>query len=579
MATAGNIISEGEMDLLFTLANAKGIPSGPYSASNPWLSELTRLRQYIIATLGTLRTGEMVSGPWPLHFGSVFGDGFTPIGPADFYYAGSDDAEVSISQNIPVYSFDPDKPPIADVNTEISPKLIIGGTKDVRFRGRFRFTLWHPSADATGSVTTDFPGVTGWTYTPPGPIGLSTRTIYSNYIDVTVSPGVYEFTCTGTGGTYIHDQGLLNYFVSGDAVTWPTITADCDPAVEVNGIHSTEQCWRVKCTPPAPLTHDEIGGFPFGIWFMGYNPTRGFFWTSGGTAFSADREGWWVAKTGPVAALPQRTGYMPWNKLDAYGVPVSVDPAVNPQDTIYEQRTQPLFTTQFTWAGSTAIKQGRWLVRNNLYMICDGAGTTGGSEPTWPTEAGGGVNDGSAHWKAYNYSGVVARVVSQPVYPVKKDGDSIIYTPEALPYWSQFHSGWQNLSSPIYGVIWWIRRVRINRIRSASADMNDLGGDDSPINVTLGCIRDGSFVAFGTWPTGSWVTVDTGEVNEDEEPIYTDHLLWPIFTRDSLVYQASERVDVQAEFIGGIPSFGHTVGFPVMAHHYNDTMALLLKVV
>jgi hypothetical protein len=97
---------------------------------------------------------------------------------------------------------------------------------------------------------------------------------------------------------------------------------------------------------------------------------------------------------------------------------------------------------------------------------------------------------------------------------------------------------------------WWIYSVSINRIVENAPS----------IAVTIGCTRNGVFTAFGTYATGQTVKV-----------------LWPVFTSDALVYQASERVDIQALAIasGNSVATGATVVSPVCAANFTDTMALL----
>jgi len=124
---------------------------------------------------------------------------------------------------------------------------------------------------------------------------------------------------------------------------------------------------------------------------------------------------------------------------------------------------------------------------------------------------------------------------------------------------SNYDPGWQqrypasrgapaDTGGMAYG--WWIYSVSINRIVENAP----------PISVTIGCMRNGTFAAFGTYATGQTVKV-----------------LWPVFTSDALVYQASERVDIQALAIASSNSVatGATVVSPVCAAFIMDTVALL----
>jgi hypothetical protein len=119
-----------------------------------------------------------------------------------------------------------------------------------------------------------------------------------------------------------------------------------------------------------------------------------------------------------------------------------------------------------------------------------------------------------------------------------------------------YDQGWHQLAAAdtgfkgmAYG--WWIYSVSINRQSYNTA----------AIAVTIGCIRSGNFVAFGTYNTGQTIQV-----------------LWPIFTSDTLVYQATERLDIQALAIAtsNTVSSSPTVTDPALVAAFaTDTTALL----
>jgi hypothetical protein len=86
--------------------------------------------------------------------------------------------------------------------------------------------------------------------------------------------------------------------------------------------------------------------------------------------------------------------------------------------------------------------------------------------------------------------------------------------------------------------------------------------DNSEISVTIGCMRNGVFVSFGSYMTGG-----------------TYQVFWPVFTSDALVYQASERVDVQAVAINNTVICAAQIPQPppqaLVAAFVTDTEALL----
>lgn len=51
-----------------------------------------------------------------------------------------------------------------------------------------------------------------------------------------------------------------------------------------------------------------------------------------------------------------------------------------------------------TWAATTAYAEGDFLVDTGRVYECTTAGTSGGTEPTWPTTTGDTVTDGTAEW-------------------------------------------------------------------------------------------------------------------------------------------------------------------------------------
>ncbi len=175
----------------------------------------------------------------------------------------------------------------------------------------------------------------------------------------------------------------------------------------------------------------------------------------------------------------------------------------------------------------------------------------------------------------YTYSNPPAyTALGMPRYPfiwfndIAAGNVPLLYPAGTFPVgrWSIGFEPWTT-SNPSF--IHWIHRVFINRlgvVGAAGIAVKQAG----EIAVEIGCMRNGAFVSFGMYQTGTMVEA-----------------LWPIFTSDFLVYKAGERVDLQATIIGSMNS--RTDGswgvdpivpaYPICAHYVNDTVALLAKLV
>lgn len=85
-------------------------------------------------------------------------------------------------------------------------------------------------------------------------------------------------------------------------------------------------------------------------------------------------------------------------------------------NTVSGRATLMTAVNETDWAGTTAKSQGDIVeptTPNGLVYICTVAGTTGGSEPTWPTILGGTVTDGTVTWRAHAYDCTLAGKIAE----------------------------------------------------------------------------------------------------------------------------------------------------------------------
>lgn len=238
-----------------------------------------------------------------------------------------------------------------------------------------------------------------------------------------------------------------------------------------------------------------------------------------------------------------------------------------------------VFKTNTTWAPTTSYAANATVTdANGNTQTVQIAGASGSSTPAWSTLFGGITTDGTVTWKMTASLKTIVpaqhRIPDIPRYPSYwySETNAWLLPPTltsgltvfgAFTQWKynvyhspSFDPGWHQTSASdtvptgmAYG--WWIYSVSINRtIPNAS-----------PISVAIGCMRSGSFVSFGTYATGQTIKV-----------------LWPVFTSDCLVYQASERVDLQAMAIassGASVASSPTVTSPVCAATITDTIAII----
>lgn len=78
------------------------------------------------------------------------------------------------------------------------------------------------------------------------------------------------------------------------------------------------------------------------------------------------------------------------------------------------------------WQASTSYSVGdvvRPTTRNGFTYKCITAGTSGSSEPTWPTTAGQTVTDGTVEWEAYENYTLCATSMSSSDYSIETSND------------------------------------------------------------------------------------------------------------------------------------------------------------
>ncbi len=186
------------------------------------------------------------------------------------------------------------------------------------------------------------------------------------------------------------------------------------------------------------------------------------------------------------------------------------------------------------------------------------AGTTDADAPMWSKSVGGVTADGTVQWTLIRVQQIAPAVAH--------------LTPTLFPVY------WQNPVAPqtdpipdlSNGIIingqhpyefdprgWFIGRVSLNRIPQTKS--TDKPPSD-PIQVNLGCIRNGAFVSFGIYQTDTQFMA-----------------FWPVFTKNTpICYQSAERIDVQASVLtcGLAYATWGAVDFPYAAAYVTDVQAV-----
>lgn len=225
------------------------------------------------------------------------------------------------------------------------------------------------------------------------------------------------------------------------------------------------------------------------------------------------------------------------------------------------------------WRLTKILRHVPTILRNSKYGLGDTeyddngnlqtvttAGTTAILTPTWNITLSGTTTDGTVVWTLTNiYEPINPAVakITPVVYPSFWQNPAAGQTdpPPILVNSPQDSGGHFIFSFAPQG--WWIYRVALNRIPQIKTTAKP---PSDPISVTLGCIRNGAFVAFGTYNSGQIIDA-----------------YWPIFTNTALCYRASERIDVQAAIVIcglGYGTWGN-VDYPFAATYLNDIETVL----
>lgn len=558
LAIPGQPITQGQIEALVASAKFKGFLAGNKVVTDKNWGSLLREIRYNICDQGK---NTKVAGPWPVQgrastygveFSSYGIDGDpTKAGPVggvtsdsiDFYFASnSANHAITSTQRVLIANYNRES---GQGQFEQTVKIIVGGNIPVRFQGGFAFYAFQADAltGIGGSVSTNFPGLNFSISPPTGFVGGS-QSISSNVVDSMINPGVYTFTITisnaqGFNRVAVDGMGTFLSKTNGGA---PRITTELGTASPYPALHGSLQTYKIKAEPAAPADpqnpddpNDLLKGTGTGIY--GWNRESQSY-QKGGSYYEATTPGLWCVKTRMIRGMKNLCDYMPWNPLIQSGISKGLPTG----ELISEKRTQPATGVLISRANSTAVSGGNYIRENGAYFYALRNGTTASTKPQFGS---GGVIDGTVAWI---YMGdnlpVQSRIFASPCYPYQRLGGSL---PD-YQYWNAF-------SSPTTQPDFFIRNLRLTRLRSETASQVEINGELDPIPVRVGCMRNGSFVSFGTYNTGTLYTV-----------------FWPVFQTIPLVYDASENLSVSAE-IGTIveEAISGEIDFPILADHFNET--------
>ena len=373
------------------------------------------------------------------------------------------------------------------------------------------------------------------------------------------------------------------------------------PGLSAPGISSSQNVLKIDCS--GFYADSQPTPFPIGVWSVinaendssawfyppfpqpTFNPAQ---YENCTISLSTTTTGFWTGNTPPINAVEVVTpSEMPWNLQVHYiyetGVitmnPMLLSGETQPvnsyaQNVPCEQQSEPP-----GWKALATFTVGFVIVdsNGNFQRALNNMQISGTSQPSWKIGQGATTSDGGVLWECIrvNSSPVLSadhRPVCVPRYPIywTSETESSLIPPSSLTseatVWGCGNQ-WYNSSFLYEGITyatpgftgsnlalgWWIYSISLNRLGTTMRG-DVLLPPSSQVSVTIGCLRNGSFVAFGTYETGQTIQV-----------------LWPIFTSNALVYECSERVDIQAvAFVRTNPGSFGSLGYPLAAQSVLD---------
>lgn len=625
MIAPGNAISQIDMQNLANLANSKIMlqalgASGHYPYSFPdwgsenrqltdnprWLTQLNGLASDIKTAISELyNPGALtlaVSDFWPT-------DGFRSDSQNNTFFYEFKGTLVTISvvqyflqdsigSNSPIYSQGPYTESAGLPITAQGAIMVVAPNTTIQ--GDFYFIADGP-VGSTLSVSGNFPGILEQYTQNLG--GNSIQMVAVWHVNGIVPPGTYTVNASVSGsGAYLQSPALntallYGFTQTGNSPVLGTGTASCSvmggsPAPGIDSSYPI-YAFNIGTPPVTPLVYfqevNQTANNP-----LAFGPT---YWTYpyvlfpsgvglGTIALVPSLPGFWAANTPALTNINVNT-LAPWDILVWFnygGNNVKANPMLGGPEGSYTQGNIEGASEPQQWGAGITFNPGSVILDSNGNLQ-QGGGTAGSNQPVWGTTVGAKTTDGTITWNCIavpklKFTPAVHRGLFVPRYPVYwySETDTALIPPplanSGFTIWG-YGSQWFNsgigtgFSSTGFGQGnlmqgSWIYSISLNRIGNNSVDgallpIINAGGQVQQVSVTIGCMRNGSFVAFGTYSTGQTVQV-----------------MWPIFTTEALVYQCSERIDIQVVAINPVTTGpGPVAGYPMAASYVSDLISLL----